>query len=104
MKLMKCSCCGASKWKEDRDYLVCLYCGNKFQVIDDNPDRSYSNRFSVKGNSHNSSGKAKNSSITLDNDVERLLKKCRSEPQNAKKYANLVLDIDPTNREALNYL
>ena len=40
----------------------------------------------------------------MDDDVERLLQKCRTDRRNARKYANLVLDIDPTNQEALKYL
>ena len=42
--------------------------------------------------------------IALSDDVERLLQKCRTDRKNARKYANLVLDIDPDNIEALRYL
>ena len=44
------------------------------------------------------------SSIGLDDDVAELLRKCRENPARARKYANLILDIDPDNPEALKYL
>ena len=40
----------------------------------------------------------------LDDDVAKLLRKCRENPARARKYANLILDIDPDNPEALKYL
>ena len=43
-------------------------------------------------------------SIGLDDDVAELLRKCRENPARARKYANLILDIDPDNPEALKYL
>jgi hypothetical protein len=46
----------------------------------------------------------KESKVSLNSDVERLLEMCRREPVNATRYANLILDIDPTNREARSYL
>jgi len=42
--------------------------------------------------------------IELEDDVRALLAKCKSEPHNAEKYANLVLDIDPTNQAAQSIL
>ena len=42
--------------------------------------------------------------IGLDDDVAELLRKCRENPARARKYANLILDIDPDNPEALKYL
>ncbi len=42
--------------------------------------------------------------IAPDDDVARLLAKCEAEPARARKYANLVLDIDPDNAQALRYL
>lgn len=42
--------------------------------------------------------------IALDDDVARLLAKCEAEPARARKYANLVLDIDPSNTQALKEL
>lgn len=42
--------------------------------------------------------------IALDDDIEALLQKCRESPSRARRYANLVLDIDPDNEEALRYI
>jgi len=49
-------------------------------------------------------GPAPRSGVSLDSDVERLLLKCHEDPRRAARYANLILDIDPTNEEALKYL
>ena len=49
-------------------------------------------------------GTGTSSSIDLGDDVQQLLEKCRKNPANARKYANLILDIDPDNAEALKYL
>ena len=40
----------------------------------------------------------------MDDDVARLLAKCEAEPARARKYANLALDIDPSNTQALKEL
>ena len=85
MNALICSKCGASKWKEEEDYLICLYCETKY----------------LKTQEHRVT---KSSSIALNKDVERLLQKCKTDKINARKYANLVLDIDPTNKEAIKYL
>lgn len=85
MRAIICSNCGGSDFRSEKGYMVCNYCDSKFKIDD-------SNRPSPQ------------STIALGNDVERLLKKCQSDPKRAKKYANLILDIDPTNQEALKYL
>ena len=46
----------------------------------------------------------KTSNIALGNDVQILLQKCRTDPANAKRYATLILDIDPRNQEAIKIL
>jgi hypothetical protein len=33
-----------------------------------------------------------------------LLRKCQDDPLQAKRYASLVLDIDPSNKEAARYI
>lgn len=75
---------------QEGENLLCLYCGAKFAA---EPTKS---EF-VKPT-------AVQSNIDLSDDVERLLQKCRTDRKNARKYANLVLDIDPDNTEALSYL
>jgi hypothetical protein len=44
------------------------------------------------------------STFSLTDDIKMLLQKCRDDPANARRYASLVLDIDPSNEEALHYL
>jgi len=44
------------------------------------------------------------STVALDDDVSILLQKCRADPANARRYAGLILDIDPGNAEAREYL
>ena len=85
MKILKCANCDANGLVEKSGFLICEYCGSKFAIESkDMPQQTM--------------GRA------LNSDVERLLQKCRTEPRNARKYANLVLDIDPSNKEALKYL
>ncbi|MBO4914900.1 MAG: TFIIB-type zinc finger domain-containing protein [Oscillospiraceae bacterium] len=84
MRAVVCQSCGSNDVLEENGYLVCRYCGTKHLMTADEK-------------------KQYESSIELRKDVERLLQKCRDEPSNAAKYAKLVLDIDPTNKEALRY-
>jgi rubredoxin len=44
------------------------------------------------------------STVELNEDIKRLLAKCRKDPVHAKRYASLVLDMDPFNAEARRYL
>ena len=98
MKALICSSCGATKWKEDNKYRTCLYCGTKFLKAADVEQRT------TDISSKRRTEKPGESVIALNDDVERLLQKCRTDTKNARKYANLILDIDPTNIEALQYL
>ena len=82
---IKCPICGGKEFEENKGIRTCLYCGTQFQIPKEELPK-------------------KKSEIALNSDVERLLDKCRKDPKNARKYANLILDIDPTNREALKYL
>ena len=83
--VIKCPICGGKEFEENKGIRICLYCGSQFQIPKEELPK-------------------KKTEIALNSDVERLLEKCRKDPKNAKKYANLILDIDPTNREALKYL
>ena len=80
LKVIICERCGANSLHEENNYYVCDYCGTKF----------------IK--------KPEGEGISLNSDIERLLQKCKTDPKNAKKYANLILDIDPDNTEVYKYL
>ena len=85
MKLMFCPNCGASSFDKKDGFMICRFCDSSFKMTLDDLE-------------------VKTSQISLGSDVEDLLKKCRTDPRNARKYANLILDIDPYNKEALKYL
>lgn len=93
MDTINCKQCGAWELKEINGMLVCPYCGTKY-ALSENEKKTI---FDESANSIHSQ-------ISLSNDVERLLEKCKTDRKNAKKYANLILDIDPDNEEALKYL
>ena len=98
MKALICSSCGASRWKEDGGYRICLHCGTKYEKV------FAEQRTEVASSIQTIAASQVQSEIALNDDVARLLQKCKAEPMNAKKYANLILDIDPTNKEAQQYL
>ena len=85
MKPIVCVNCSASAWEFKNGLRICKYCGTSYTI--DAAERT-----------------VKKSEIMLDGDVARLLKKCEADPGNARKYANLILDIDPTNEKAKKYL
>ena len=85
MKTFICEACGSREYIDLEGYRECAYCGVRYQL----------ERYEY---SHN------NSIISVNEDVQRLLEKCHKEPWNARKYANLILDIDSTNSEAQKYL
>ena len=70
---------------EENGYLVCRYCGTKHVREQDEK-------------------LIKSSSIDLNNDVARLLQKCKEDPARAKKYAERILEMDPNNIEARKLL
>lgn len=85
MKGFVCNNCGSNDLYEENGYYICKYCGTKFLITkDDKP--------------------LKESVIDLNNDVERLLQRCKEEPSRAKKCAERVLEIDPNNVEAKRIL
>ena len=82
MKHNTCLNCGADVFIMKDGFKVCKYCNSRYEV----------------------ENVINNSTISLQNDIDNLLKKCRENPSKAYKYASLILDIDPTNREARKYL
>lgn len=78
MKQNQCPNCGSTDFINRDGYKICQYCQSKFKI--------------------------NNSVIALQEDIDNLLEKCEREPWNAKKYANLILDIDPKNSKAVKYL
>jgi len=100
MEALTCKNCGANALVRKNGFLVCPYCESRFAITE------AERRSNLYGGSHHAtlSHSGVNSSIDLNDDVARLLEKCRANPRNARKYANLILDIDPDNEEALKYL
>ena len=87
MDSLKCENCGSSDFTIKIGLRICNHCGSKYiQSVGDNLS------------------KGQNKGIVLNKDIQMLLYKCQVDPQNARRYANLILDIDPTNQEAKKYL
>ena len=85
MKIVECTRCGSKELIEKDGHAVCAYCQSRFAL--EAEDRM-----------------TKASSIHLESDIDRLLRRCREDPANRVRYASLILDIDPHNVEARNYL
>lgn len=85
MKLISCTGCGSRDLFEEGGFVVCSYCQSRFVP---QPDEVLQ----------------KQTVISVLSDVELLLEKCENDPVNRRRYAALVLDIDPTNQAARQYL
>ena len=85
MKLVQCSRCGSKELHEEGGLIVCDYCQSQFvpQADETRPADTV---------------------VGVHSDIENLLEKCRTDPANRRRYASLILDLDPTNTEAVNYL
>ena len=81
IKAFKCESCGSTDLYEENGYCICNYCGTKHIITVDDKIISQT-------------------SIELQDDVQQLLEKCKTEPARAKKYAQRILEIDPNNLEA----
>lgn len=85
MRSVECSRCGSNELLERDGYVVCAYCQSQFvRQASDLP--------------------VKDTTIGIVDDVQRLLQQCRDDPGNRHRYANLILDLDPTNQQAIQYL
>ena len=85
MKKFVCANCGANLFTEQADIKICQFCLSQHK-----PEKTDKPR--------------KQSTISLQSDIDRLLQKCKADPARASRYAGLILDIDPTNKEAKKYL
>lgn len=85
MKRIVCACCGADDFVYRDGMRICQYCNSRYELEKDE-----------RG--------PRTSVVSLNSDIDRLLAKCKADPKNAKRYASLILDIDPTNREAKKYI
>jgi hypothetical protein len=85
MKLINCEKCGGNDFFEQNGYRICRYCRSKYAL-------------------HADDIFPQGSRISLGEDIKMLLQKCQADPANARRYANLILDIDPGNDEAIKYL
>ena len=92
MEALACNMCGAKKMITIGEYYVCSYCGTKYSIP---KEKVFASIPSVD---------VSQQGISLESDIERLLQQCRIDPRNAKKYANLILDIDPRNTDAKRIL
>lgn len=85
MKIIECQRCRSTEFKRDTGFSICLFCRAKFvHEVGDTP--------------------VPETMISVSGDVLDLLNRCKQDPRNSRKFANLILDIDPTNQEALKYL
>lgn len=84
MKVLKCQGCGSTDFYEENGYRICLYCGTKHLITREDKKEV-----------------PKESKIELNEDVQRLLQKWKEDPSRATKYAELILQIDPNNKQAL---
>lgn len=84
MEAIVCRGCGSVEFDELDSFSECVYCGTRYipEKREVKPERS----------------------IGLNADIEALLEKCRKDPANSQRYANLILDIDPHNTEARAFL
>ena len=85
MKAFICQNCGSNDFHEEQGYRICNHCGTKHVITAEDQRILPSN-------------------IDLQEDVARLLEKCKAEPERAKKYAQRILEIDPNNKEAISIL
>lgn len=85
MKQTVCANCGADVFIYKDGFKVCKFCNSRYAL--DEAEKPQ-----------------KKAVVSLQSDIEILLEKCKADPARAKKYAGLILDIDPTNKEAKKYL
>ena len=85
MKSVDCKSCGSKELIDDKGYVICAFCQSRF----------HPNIDTVAGIK---------TVIDVNLDIQNLLNKCIADPSNRRRYANLILDIDPFNKDALKFL
>ena len=84
MKLIKCKTCGSGDLVQDGDFVVCSFCQSRYVPQAEDIPTSETH-------------------IDLANDIQILLDKCRSDPNNRTRYINLIMDLDPHNNEVKKF-
>jgi|SaaInlStandDraft_2_1057019.scaffolds.fasta_scaffold33282_2 hypothetical protein len=85
MKLHACTACGSKELYEDGDYQTCAYCRARLVPQEDDFP-------------------SKKTQISISSDIDALLKKCESDKANRRRYINLILDLDPTNKKVDKFM
>lgn len=85
MRIFVCERCGGNEFRQEKGFRICQYCNTSYVVSADEIPQKVSN-------------------ISVNDDIQLLLKKCSEDPGNARRYASLILDIDPSNTDAKKYL
>ncbi len=80
-----CENCGAKEYTLEKNNLICSYCHTRYKIQKGDPFS-----FGAK--------------IDLVDDINMLVSKCIKEPHNAKRYANIILEMDPYNQFARRYI
>lgn len=78
---IKCTSCGANELQKKDGFYICSFCGAKYTISKDEYLHA-------------------DSSINLNEDVNRVLRRWKDDPANGKKYAQLILQIDSSNAKA----
>lgn len=85
MRIMSCENCGSNELYKENGYFICRHCGAKYLITKDDM---------LPGDAE----------IDLRSDVSALLAKWDADPENANRYAKLILEIDSTNVRARRQL
>lgn len=85
MKLIECKKCGSNELFDEGGHVVCAFC--RLRYIPQQVDQP-----------------SPGTGISISDDIRQLLEKCETDPSNRRRYANLILDLDPSNAEVSQYL
>jgi hypothetical protein len=85
MELVECKGCGSRELADEDGIVVCGYCQTRY----------------VPGPKD---APTPQTVIGVGSDIQNLLQKCQDDPANSRRYASLVLDLDPSNKSAKEIL